>query len=322
MEVGDFATQGDLLHIEVACIAATIHQRKADAPRDVGPAVGHQIHGEVLPREHRGEVFPALPLPAWRQPCIPLPIRLAVAPQIYGGGGALKHVEVLGVLPQEGNALNGRGAGADDAHTLIRKLMQIALVIAAGVRVIPAGGVEAMALKAIDARNLRQLRPVSGARGLDQEARVEHVPPVRGEAPALSVFLPSRILHPGLEERELIKAEVLPNPASVLEDLRSKGIFLLRHVARFFQERQVAVGFDIALGAGVTVPVPGSAEIASGFDEQHVLDAPLLQPGRGHKAAEAASHDHHVDVALKGLPRRLHRVGVFVGVTGEVLRSF
>ena len=125
-----------------------------------------------------------------------------------------------------------------------------------------------------------------------------------------------------MEERELIKAEVLPNPAGVLEDLRSKGIFLLRHVARFFQERQVAVGFDIALGAGVTVPVPGSAEIASGFDEQHVLDAPLLQPGRGHKAAEAASHDHHVDVALKGLPRRLHRVGVFVGVTGEVLRSF
>ena len=40
--------------------------------------------------------------------------------------------------------------------------MQIALVVAAGVRVIPAGGVE-MALKAIDARNLRQLRTVSGA---------------------------------------------------------------------------------------------------------------------------------------------------------------
>ena len=124
-----------------------------------------------------------------------------------------------------------------------------------------------MAFEAIDAGNVGKLRAVRGARGLDKETGVEHIASVRGDAPALSVFLPGGVLYPRLEQGQFVKAEVLAHPSRVLENLRGKGIFLLRHIARFFEQGQVTVGFNVALGTGVAVPIPGAAEIAAGFDE-------------------------------------------------------
>ena len=138
LEVCNFAAELHLFHVQIAGVAPPVHEREANAPRYVGPAVGDEIDGEVLPRQHGGEVFPALPLPTGLKAAVPVGVRLAVAAQVHGGGGALEDVQGFRVGTEEGNALNGRGAGADDAHPLIRELVQIPLVIPAGVVVVPA----------------------------------------------------------------------------------------------------------------------------------------------------------------------------------------
>jgi len=56
----------------------------------------------------------------------------------------------------------------------------------------------------------------------------------------------------------------------VFEDLGDVGVFLLRDVAELFEQRQVAIGFDIALRAGIAVPVPGAAEVSAGLDDADV----------------------------------------------------
>ena len=68
------------------------------------------------------------------------------------------------------------------------------------------------------------------------------------------------------------------DPLGVLEDLGDEGVLLLRHVAELLEQRQVAVRLDVALRAGVAVPVPGAAEVAAGLDDAEVGDALLGQP--------------------------------------------
>ena len=75
-----------------------------------------------------------------------------------------------------------------------------------------------------------------------------------------------------------------------------EGVLLLRDVAGLLQQRQVDVALDVALRAGIAVPVPGAAEVAALLDDADALDPGLAQPGAGHQAAEAAADDQHVDL--------------------------
>jgi len=77
------------------------------------------------------------------------------------------------------------------------------------------------------------------------------------DGPASRVIVPARFLDLRLEAGTFIEVEVLSDPPGVLEDLRREGVLLLRYIAGLFQERQINVGFDVALGAGIAVPVPG-----------------------------------------------------------------
>jgi hypothetical protein len=86
--------------------------------------------------------------------------------------------------------------------------------------------------------------------------------------------------------------------AAVFEDLRGERIFVLRHVAELFQERQVDVAFHVAHGAGIAVPVPGAAEVAGVLHHADALEAGLAQPRAHQQAAEPAADD-----------RELHLVG-------------
>jgi hypothetical protein len=67
LEVGDLRAQHDLVHVEIAGILAPVHERDADAPGDVGPAVGHQVLAEVLTQQRGCEVLAARALPAGLQ---------------------------------------------------------------------------------------------------------------------------------------------------------------------------------------------------------------------------------------------------------------
>ncbi len=83
--------------------------------------------------------------------------------------------------------------------------------------------------------------------------------------------------------------------ARVLQDLRRVGVFFLRHVADLLEQRQVNVGFDIALRPGVSVPVPRAAEISGFLDNADLLDAGFLQAGGRKQATKTAADDDGVD---------------------------
>ena len=91
--------------------------------------------------------------------------------------------------------------------------------------------------------------------------------------------------------------------AAVLEDFRGEGIFVLRHVAELFEQRQVAVGFDVAHRAGIAVPVPGAAEVAGALDDADLLEAGFAQAGAHQQAAEAAADDRELDLVEHRLAR-------------------
>jgi hypothetical protein len=50
-------------------------------------------------------------------------------------------------------------------------------------------------------------------------------------------------------------------------------VFLRRHVPGFFQQGHIDQRSRIALRAGISVPVPGTAEVAALLDDADILDA-------------------------------------------------
>jgi hypothetical protein len=69
----------------------------------------------------------------------------AVAVRDHPGRGALEHLEPADLRLDLGDELDRRGAGAHDSHALAGEV----------VLVVPAGGVEGLALEALEARDLR-----------------------------------------------------------------------------------------------------------------------------------------------------------------------
>ena len=80
------------------------------------------------------------------------------------------------------------------------------------------------------------------------------------------------------KQRVVVELVVPGDALRVLEDLGRVGVLLLRDVAELLEQRQVAVALDVALGAGIAVPVPGAAEVAARLDDAEVLEAGLAQP--------------------------------------------
>ncbi|NRA96189.1 MAG: hypothetical protein HRU14_08280, partial [Planctomycetes bacterium] len=72
-----------------------------------------------------------------------------LVPDRQGGRFIASHIQIP-----------GGGAGADDAYTLIAKVIQATVRITAGVLVVPAAGMKGVALEVVDARDARELRPV------------------------------------------------------------------------------------------------------------------------------------------------------------------
>ena len=118
-----------------------------------------------------------------------------------------------------------------------------------------------------------------------------------------------------LEAGLLVEVEVLADPLGVLKDLRREGVSFLRDVAGLFEQRQIEVGFDVTLGAGIAVPVPGPAKIPGLLDDANVGDPDLLQPSRRQQAAKAAADDHHIELFVqRGAREARLDVGVHVVV--------
>ena len=223
-------------------------------------------------------------------------------------GRALEHVELLGISAEVRNQLHAGRAGADERDTLVRQLVQAAARVAAGVVVIPARGVEDVALEVLDAGDAGQLRPVVRALRHDHEAGPDVVTAVGADPPALESTRPSACRVPGWRTiAPSYRPKCFADAAAVLEDLGAVGELLRRHEAELFEQRDVAVRVVVALDPREAIPVPDAAEVAGHLDDPDVLDTGLLQVRPGQQSGESPAEDRRLRCPRRSASR---------GVTG------
>src|SRR5262245_24863825 len=213
------------------------------------------------------------------------------------------------------HGLNRRRSRPDDRHALVGELVEAAGGVSARVLVVPAARVKDMPLEVVDPRDGGQLGTVEGAAAHDDESSFELVAAIGLDRPAPGALVPAGFGDLRLEAGVLVQVEVLADPFGVLEDLGREGVLLLWYVSGLFQERQIDVGLDVALSAGITVPVPGPAEVPGLLDDADVGDSHLLQSRRGQQAAEAAADDHRVELFME---RGAGKARIDVGILFEM----
>jgi hypothetical protein len=207
--------------------------------------------------------------------------------------------------------LNGRGAGADDADALVDKPgHRRAERIAAGIGVVPAAGVEGMPGEGLDARDAGQLGNMQRTGAEADELRGEDVAAVCAHGPTRPATVPGQALDLGVEQGVVVEAEMPADAPAVRQDLRRMRVLLGRPMAGLLEQRHVDHGRGVTLRAGVTVPVPGAAEITALLDDAHVLHAGLDQARSGHQPGESAADEGEGDVIGLRSARLDWRVGI------------
>ena len=280
LELGDLAGEVVVVGLDGGAAGRDLREARAPCPRPtglVGPGLDLLLRGGAL------------------------------VAHVHRRRRALEHVQLAHDLRELRDHLHGGGAGADDAHALA---LQVDMVV-------PARGVEGLALELAHALDARELGRGEDAVRQDHEARAHRIAAVGLHGPAAARLVPGRLLHRGVEQAVLVEAELLGHLLAVLEDLEARGELHGGHVAHLLQHREVAVRLDVAGDAGIAVPVPGAADVAALLAEAHVGEARGAQLVPQQQAGEAGTH--HEDLALVVERVALHRVG---GVdVREVLRE-
>jgi len=145
---------------------------------------------------------------------------------------------------------------------------------------------------------IRQLRRRQDAVGEDHEARTHLVAAIGLDDPTARCLVPGRRLNCRVEQAVIVEPELLGHSLAVFQDLEARGEFHRRDVTRLIEQRQVAVGFHVAGDAGIAVPVPGAANVATLLAETHVGEASCAQLVPQQQSAEAGADDH--DFAFVG----------------------
>ena len=112
-----------------------------------------------------------------------------------------------------------------------------------------------------------------------------------------------------------------PDPPAMLLDLGAVGELLRRHVVELFEQRDVAIGFVVALDAGIAVPVPDAAEIAAHLDDVDILDSGPLQARADDQPRESPAQDDHVHVLRDRIPHHGRRMGIGFPEVRELVRG-
>src|SRR5215471_18610677 len=92
---------------------------------------------------------------------------------------------------------------------------------------------------------------------------------------------------------------MLRDALRMLVNLRRERVLLLGHVAQLFDQRQVAIAFDVALRTRISIPVPGAAEVAPGLYDSDVFDAHFMEASSGQQSTEPSADDDNVDLVSK-----------------------
>ncbi len=284
----------------------------AHPARDVGPTVLREVFFGEHPRLDGGEVFEPALLPARLcHPGEPLGIGRTVVTDVDRRRRALHDVELLTGARELGDALHRGRAGPDHRDALVAQLLhRRAGRLTAGVRIVPAAGVERMAAELLDTGNARELRHVERPGSHRNELRREGVAAVGANGPPRAGVVPLEPGHARVEERPVVEPELPADPAAVLEDLGAVGVLLGRHVPGLLEQRHIDEGGRVALRARVAVPVPGAPEVAALLDDPHVGDADLFQTRSRDEPREAAADDRDRHVIGLGLARSDRGVGI------------
>ncbi len=92
---------------------------------------------------------------------------------------------------------------------------------------------------------------------------------------------------------------------------------MLGDVVEFFEQGEITVGFDIAHGARVAVPIPGAAEVAGLFNHPNIVKTGLLEPSAHEPSAKAPADDGHLHLVIERIAFDALGVGIVV-VSGEI----
>ncbi|CAB4621515.1 unannotated protein [freshwater metagenome] len=282
-------------------------------PHDVGPTVVDEIDGRLRSGDGLSEVDDSLFLPTRLEALEPCLVGRTVVADTDGAGGALEHEQILRRFRQLGHRLNRGCTCPDDPDALVAELVHEVARTAAGVVVVPARGVEHLALEGFDARDAGDLGLVEDATGNHDVLRTDRVAARGRDDPAAGTVVPYRSGDHGLEERTVVEIERATEQLAVLEDLGCARVALRRHVAGLLEEGKVGVRLDITHATRVAVPVPGATEVATLFHDAEIRDARLLEINSCEHAGEATTHDDD----LGRLGDRLAgegRIGVGIGV--------
>ena len=236
-------------------------------------------------------VRPALGLPARLELARPVGVGRMVVLDVNRRRGALEDVQLLGHCAQSRDGLDCGRPGADDAHDFVFQTRQVV----PGVGIVPARGVEGVALKGLHACDPGQLGLGQGAVGADHKPRPHVVAPVGRDMPQSFLRVPYGGGDGSLEHGQLVQVVLLGNGLTVGEDFIAFGEAALGHIVHLVEQRQVVVRRHVAGDARVAVPVPGAAHIGAALDNADTLDAVLAQPGRGQQGREAAADEQTFD---------------------------
>ena len=146
---------------------------------------------------------------------------------------------------------------------------------AAGVVVIPATGMEGVPLKIFHARYTGKPWPVSRPCAEANVASPHFITMVGLNQPSFFVLEPAELCHPSLKDRVFVKPEVLPNALRVFIDFWCEGITKFGHIARLLEEREIAVGLNVALCTRVTIPIPSPTKVSATFNNPDPFNARL-----------------------------------------------
>ena len=213
--------------------------------------------------------------------------------------GALDHVHLRGLLLDLGHELDRRRAGADGGHALAAEV----------VVVVPAGGVERLALEVLEPLDRRRLRLGERAHAGHHDAGAQR--PVGGlDRPA--AVLPLDALDRAVQPHVLADAVLVRAAAQVVADLGLARVGLAPpRVGR--EGERVEVRGHVAGAPRVGVVVPRAADVVTPLEHREVLDPLLLEANRHAEAREAAADDRCSDVKAVHngfLPRNLHRCNI------------
>ena len=201
------------------------------------------------------------------------------------GRRALEHRERCGLLRDDRNRLDRRGAGADDADTQAGEVDTLMR---------PFAGVIDGSAKILETLESRTVRRRQAADRHDAEFCAHAVAAVGLDVPAFCVFIERRRGHARVEHDMPAKIEAIGDMVGVGEDFGLRRVFLrpVPLLVQFLREgERVLHALDVATRARIPVPVPGAADAAAGLEHPRRKAEPAQAMQHVHPGKARAHHD-------------------------------